>query len=136
LEHTTSFIRTRFSESDAFGHINNVSFFIYLEQARVDFFVDTHIIESPKDWTFVVASLHCDFIKQAQINQNLVVKTWVSHIGNSSLKLKHKILNETGEELIAKGEVVLVSFDFLEQKSKQLNEVMIGKLNNYLHEDH
>ncbi len=37
LVHRT-LIRTRFGESDAFGHINNVSFFTYLEQARVDFF--------------------------------------------------------------------------------------------------
>lgn len=37
LVHLTE-IRTRYCESDALGHINNVSYFIYFEQARVDFF--------------------------------------------------------------------------------------------------
>jgi acyl-CoA thioester hydrolase len=130
MEHQTS-IKTRFSESDAFGHINNVSFFIYLEQARVDFFVDTQIIENSDGWSFVVASAHCDYVKQAQINQNLVVKTWVSHIGRTSVKLTHKILDQTSEELIAVGEVALVSFNFKTQKSEPLNEQMVEKLKYY-----
>lgn len=131
MEHQT-FIKTRFSESDAFGHINNVSFFIYLEQARVDFFVDTNILEKSNDWSFVVASAHCDYIKQAHINQNLVVKTWVSHIGRTSVKLTHKILDQSSEELIAIGEVVLVSFNFKEQKSEPLNKQMVEELKNYV----
>ena len=134
MEHN-SFVRTRFCESDAFGHINNVSYFIYLEQARVDFFVDTNILDNVTDWSFVMASAHCDFIKQAYINQNLVIKTWVSHIGRTSVRLKHKILEQTSEELIAIGEVVLVYFSLTEQKSKPLNERMVEKLKYYLQAD-
>lgn len=130
LEHY-SIIRTRFCESDAFGHINNVSFFIYLEQARVDFFVDTHILEKAEDWFFVVASLHCDYLKQASINQNLKVKTRVSHIGRTSVKLNHEILDVKNEDVIAKGEVVLVSFDFISQCSKPLSEQIVEILKKY-----
>jgi acyl-CoA thioester hydrolase len=133
MEHIT-YIRTRFCESDAFGHINNVSFFVYLEQARVDFFVDTHILQDSNEWSFVVASAHCDFIKQAHINQNLIVKTWVSRIGRTSVTLKHQILDQTNEELIAVGEVVLVSFDFKTQTSEPLNEQMVEKLKSYTQE--
>jgi len=130
MEHN-SYIRTRYCESDAFGHINNVSFFIYLEQARVDFFVDTHIFENTQEWSFVVASAHCDFVKQAYINQDLVVKTWVSRIGRTSVTLKHKIIDKTTEEVIAIGEVSLVSFNFTEQKSQPLEERMVEKLKEY-----
>jgi acyl-CoA thioester hydrolase len=130
MEHQ-SFIRTRFCESDALGHINNVSFFIYLEQARVDFFMDAQILENLNDWSFVAASAHCDFIKQAFVNQNLVVKTWVSQIGRTSLKLKHQILDQNNEELIAEGEVVLVSYNVTEQKTEPLSEQIKEKLNLY-----
>jgi acyl-CoA thioester hydrolase len=130
VEHKT-FVRTRFCESDAFGHINNVSFFIYLEQARVDFFLDTKILDHLEDWSFVAASVHCDFIKQAFINQNLVIKTWVSHIGNTSVKLKHKIFDQTNEELIAEGEDVLVSYSMTEQKPERLSEQMKEKLKSF-----
>jgi acyl-CoA thioester hydrolase len=134
MEHQT-FVRTRFCESDAFGHINNVSFFIYLEQARVDFFIDAKIFGDVKDWSFVAASAHCDFKKQAFINQNLVIKTWVSHIGNTSVKLKHKILDQANDELIAEGEVVLVSFSMAEQKPEPLNTRMKEQLVLYTHDD-
>jgi acyl-CoA thioester hydrolase len=130
MEHK-SFVRTRFCETDALGHINNVSFFIYLEQARVDFCMDAQIVENLKDWSFVAASAHCDFKKQAYVNQILVVKTWVSHIGHTSVKLKHQILDQTNEELIAEGEVVLVSYNITEQKTEPLNEQMKEKLKLY-----
>ena len=130
MEHQ-SFIRTRFCESDALGHINNVSFFIYLEQARVDFFMDTQILGNLEEWSFVAASAHCDFKKQAYVNQNLVVKTWVSHIGRTSLKLKHQILDQQNEDLVAEGEVVLVSYNVTEQKTEPLSEQMKEKLSLY-----
>ena len=31
-------VNVRFSETDALGHINNTSYFIYLEEARMKFF--------------------------------------------------------------------------------------------------
>lgn len=127
----TSFVRTRFCESDALGHINNVSYFIYLEQARVDFFMDAEILENLKDWSFVLVSAHCDFIKQAFINQSLLVTTTVSHIGHKSVKLKHQILDQTNEELIAEGEVVLVYFNIAEKKTEPLTDRIVEKLKLY-----
>jgi acyl-CoA thioester hydrolase len=130
MEHQ-SLVRTRFCESDALGHINNVSFFIYLEQARVDFFIDTQILEDIEDWSFVAASVHCDFKKQAFVNQSLVIKTWVSHIGRTSVKLKHQIFEKINEELIAEGEDVLVSYNVTEQKADPLSEQIKEKLKLY-----
>lgn len=31
-------VKVRFCETDALGHINNTSYFIYLEEARIAFF--------------------------------------------------------------------------------------------------
>lgn len=128
-----SYIRTRYSESDALGHINNVSFFIYLEQARVDFLVNNGIVENTENWNFVVVSVHCDFIKQAYIHQKLVAKTSVSRIGRTSFTINHVIVDETTEEVIAKGEDVLVCFDLTEQSSKPLDDRMLEKLKVYVH---
>lgn len=133
MEHNT-YIKTRYCETDAFGHVNNVSYFIYLEQARVDFFIDTGMFENTEDWNFVVASAHCDYVSQAYVNQNLVVKTWVSRLGNSSVTLKHKMVDLTTEAVIATGEVVLVAFDFTSQKSEPLSEEIVRHLKQYLHD--
>ncbi|MBZ5750015.1 acyl-CoA thioesterase [Metabacillus rhizolycopersici] len=127
-----SFVRTRYFESDVYGHINNVSFFIYLEQARVDFFADNNLHKNQEEWSFVVASAHCDYINQAYVNQNLVIRTYIDHIGRKSIKLKHQIMDQASEELIAEGEVVLVHFNFKTQLSEPLDEELIKKLSTYL----
>jgi acyl-CoA thioester hydrolase len=93
--------------------------------------MDTQIVGNLKEWSFVAASAHCDFKKQAYVNQNLVVKTWVGHIGRTSVKLNHQILDQQNEDLIAEGEVVLVLYNLMEQKTEPLTEQIKEKLNLY-----
>ncbi|WP_180954852.1 acyl-CoA thioesterase [Bacillus sp. V3-13] len=121
-------IVTRYSESDALGHISNVSYLIYFEQARVDFILGTRIIGDIKDWPFVLASTHCDYKKQLHVNQNIVVKTFVKRIGLRSFTLGHQIFIEDTGELAAEGEGVIVHFDFVLQKSTPLTDEMIKRL--------
>ncbi|HJV45082.1 MAG TPA: thioesterase family protein [Bacillota bacterium] len=133
--HTTT-IRPRFCETDALGHINNVSYFIYFEQARVEFFIDSQIEKNLEGWSFVLASAHCDFRKQAYLHQSLMVMTTVSHIGRSSVKLKHRMIDQSTEEFIAEGEDVLVRVNLTTQKSEPLTEDMITILKNYFANEH
>lgn len=132
LVHET-LIETRYCESDALGHINSVSYFIYLEQARVKFLTDIKLSSNPNnDWPFVLVSTKCDFKNQLFINEKIIIKTTVSHIGTSSFKLNHTLMNqETGVE-IANGESVIVYYDFETQKSSPLPEHMKQKLRLYV----
>lgn len=125
-------VRTRFCETDALGHVNNVSFFIYFEQARVDFFIDTGVIKDIDNWSFVAASVRCDFRKQAYVHQQLDVQTTVSRLGRSSLTLKHQIIDQLSGDLIAEGEDILVHFDFDLQQSTPLREDQIELLKPYV----
>lgn len=131
VEHK-SYVRTRYCESDVFGHINNVSYFIYLEQARVDFFVELGMLEKQTDWSFIVASARCDYRSQAYVNQKLVIQTFVTHIGRTSFKLSHQIVDQESNVLIAEGEVILVQFDFYQQESIRLSEELTDILKKYL----
>lgn len=125
-------VETRYCESDALGHINSVSYFIYLEQARVKFLTDTKLSSNPNnDWPYVLVSTKCDFKNQLFINEKIIINTTVSHIGTSSFKLNHALMNqETGVE-IANGESVIVYYDFETQKSLPLPEHIKEKLRLY-----
>ena len=124
-------IRTRYCESDSLGHINNVSYLIYLEQARVDFMLDNEIIPSIENWPFVLASIHCDYIKQVYVNQTLSISSFVVEIGQSSFKLANEIRDRQTDELLAFGEAVIVHFDFTKQKSSPIPDEMRRKLEVY-----
>lgn len=124
-------ITVRFGETDALGHVNNTSYFIYLEEARIKFFEQFGYKDSKK-WNFILASTKCDFVSQAYFNQKLKVTSFVSKIGTKSFQLNHDILdNETGK-LIAKGSEVIVFFDFDAQKSIPIPELLRVELERHL----
>ena len=127
----TILIDTRYCESDALGHINSVSYFIYFEQARVKFLVDNNIVQNVNDsWPYILVSSKCDYKEQLFINESIKVNTIVRSLGRSSFVLEHFILREGKETILAIGESVMVYYDFNSQRSIPLTEELLGKFNN------
>jgi acyl-CoA thioester hydrolase len=112
----------RFGETDALGHVNNTSYFIYLEEARIRFIESLGFDMNVECWNFILASTKLDFINQGFFNQVLTIKTYVSKVGTKSFELMHEVnCSQTGE-LIAKGNAIMVYFDFDLQRSAQIPE--------------
>lgn len=125
-------VKVRFCETDALGHISNISYFIYLEEARTDFFAELGFGRDLNNWKIILASISCDFISQGYYDQKLIVLTEVSRIGNSSFQLVHKIKDAESGQLIAKGQADAVHFNFDTQKSEDLPEDKRQQLERYL----
>lgn len=122
------FVKVRFGETDALGHINNTSYFIYTEEARVRFFEALGYSMNTGNWQFIMASTKCDFINQGYFNQELSIKTYVSRIGTKSFQLEHDMICMKTNKLIAKGEATVVYFDFEKQQSEVIPESLREKL--------
>ncbi|MDN7243203.1 thioesterase family protein [Planococcus sp. N028] len=131
MAHETT-VKVRFSETDALGHISNISYFIYMEEARTDFFEEIGFGTDIADWKIILVSAKCDFVRQGHFNQRLKVITEISRIGNSSFMMVHQILDEKTGELIAKGEAGAVYFNFETQKGEPLPAKYKGKLERHL----
>ncbi|ETI69000.1 acyl-CoA thioesterase [Neobacillus vireti] len=131
IHHTTQIV-TRYCESDALGHINSVSYFIYLEQARVEFLLDNEIIPNLDNWPFILVSTNCEYKQQIYVNDRIVVNTFLKEIGRSNFTLGHKIVHEDRDELLAYGESVVVHFDFEQQKSSPVPVEMRNKMEKFL----
>lgn len=125
-------VKVRFSETDALGHISNISYFIYLEEARTDFFEELGFGHDISNWKIILASASCDFISQGYYNQKLIVLTEVSQIGNSSFQVVHEIKDAESGELVAKGQGSAVHFNFKTQKSETLPNANRQQLEKYL----
>jgi acyl-CoA thioester hydrolase len=117
-------VQARFGETDALGHINNTSYFVYLEEARIRFFESLGFSMELNDWKFILASAKCDFVSQGYFDQLLTVKTYVSRIGSKSFQLEHDIVCSQTHQLIAKGNAIIVYYDFKNQKSEALPELL------------
>lgn len=125
-------IKVRFCETDALGHINNASYFVYLEEARIRYFEHLGFNMSMKSWNFILASATCDFLSQGYFNQTLTINTYVSKIGTKSFTLGHDIVCEETEEIIARGKATIVYFDFETQQSAIIPDFLREGLNKSL----
>jgi acyl-CoA thioester hydrolase len=129
--HTTT-VKIRFCETDALGHVNNTSYFIYLEEARIRLFEELGYGSDVKEWHFILASTKCDFVNQAFFGQTLKIETNVSKIGNKSFQIVHRILDEKTGTLIALGDSTIVYFNFITQKSEPIPDDLRKQLERYL----
>ncbi|MFC0469469.1 thioesterase family protein [Halalkalibacter kiskunsagensis] len=107
-------VKVRFSETDAFGHVNNTSAFVYFEEARMEFFKHLGFMQKwasvRYETMIVVADLQCDYIKQMTFDQKLSVSIHINHISRSSLDLHYMVVNENAEFcLTGRGTVVQIS---------------------------
>ncbi|USK61784.1 acyl-CoA thioesterase [Peribacillus asahii] len=112
-------VYVRFCETDAAGHVNNTSYFIYMEEARTKFFKAVGYDKDNRgEMNFVVASAQCDYLAQAYANQTLTLSTRVSRIGTKSYTLAHEIKSADTGAMIAAGSAVIVCFNFQTQQSE------------------
>ncbi len=124
-------VKVRFSETDALGHVSNISYFIYLEEARIELFRALGFEMDLKKWNVILLSATCHFFKQAFFDQQLTVRSFVTKIGNSSFMIGHRILDAETGQLIAEGEAGAVCFDFEKQKSERLPEAIRNRLEKF-----
>ncbi|MCY8838963.1 acyl-CoA thioesterase [Bacillus atrophaeus] len=100
-------VSVRFSETDMFGHMNNVTPFVYFEEARISYFKKLHMMNENRETMTVVASQQCDYLRQVMPYEALRIFVKTSAVGNASLTLHYIGENQEGEPCFT-GTVVMV----------------------------
>jgi len=102
----------RWRDLDAFNHVNNASYLTYLEEARLQW-----LGALPGPWLDstsapVLAAIQINYRRPIAWPENLMVELSCLRLGNSSLRLGHRILAAgTTERVYSDGEVVMVWID-------------------------
>jgi len=110
-------LAVRWGDMDALGHINNVKFFTYDEQVRLQYF-DAIAAVVPDFWKgsgIILAKLGCDFVGQLRYPATLDIGFRISRLGRSSFDTEAAMFE--GERLVAVSRGTLVWFDYVQQKS-------------------
>ncbi|CAL9567836.1 hypothetical protein SUDANB178_04735 [Streptomyces sp. enrichment culture] len=101
---------------DAYGHVNNVVFLRYLEEARVDF-----LFRPDKDFQqgSVVARHEIDYKRQlVHRHEPVTIELWVSEIKAASFTLAYEV--KDGDLVYARASTVIVPFDFAAQRPRRI----------------
>jgi len=114
-------VEIRWSDVDAYLHVNNAVYATYLEECR-DEWVD-RVLEGVSDtWDFVLARVAIDFRRELRLeDEEVVVSCSLARIGNSSITLGEQIRTRDGE-LSAESEAVLVARDRERGRSRLLSD--------------
>ena len=119
-------IKIRFGETDAFGHVNNVSYFTYFEQARLDYLEHLGLIERflnhSSGHVLVTANLECHYLSQLHYGQKIDLFVRTVKIGNSSFELEYAVQEKNSGSIAAVGRGTIVYFDQKNNKSHVIPE--------------
>jgi acyl-CoA thioester hydrolase len=114
-------VEIRWSDVDAYMHVNNAVYATYLEECR-DEWVDQTLSGVGDTWDYVLARVAIDFRRELRIeDEEVVVSCRLERIGNSSIVLREEIRTRDGE-LSAESEAVLVARDRTLGRSRPLTE--------------
>ncbi len=123
----------RWGDLDYFGHINNASYLVFVQEARADFSFYSRIRNGEKAIfeDMVVARAELDYIEAIYVGGvSLDVEIGVARIGNSSFDLAYEM--SIGGVLHARAMTVQVTVDMETKKSRPLNEEEKNYLKKYL----
>src|SRR5699024_9081894 len=121
-------IKIRFSETDMFGHVNNVSRFIYFEEARTDYFNSLeYSLDDSSGSIPIVAALQCDYRTELYYGDKLKVYVKVATARTSSIDIHYLGVNEK-EEICLTGRGALVNVNPATKKAAPLSEELKKKM--------
>jgi len=96
-------------DMDAFGHINNVLYYRYMESARIRYMDELNIFQH--DVYTVVASNQCKYIRPVFYPDQLKIGARVEEMRNSALRMSYLLWSEQQQAIVALGEAVMVCVD-------------------------
>lgn len=112
---------------DAIGHVNNAIYFRYIESGRIAYFdaidatagLDGGTGEGP-----ILADIQCSFIGQLRYPAQIDIGTRTATIGTKSFGIETGIFLAGEDEPVATSRAVVVWFDYVNQRTAALPDVL------------
>ena len=97
-------VSLRFSDQDSMGHINNVAYAAYVEQARVAF-IDTFLRNrGDSGLDYILASVNIDYRREMRFPGTIDIGARLQRIGNKSITTGYGLFKD-GENVATAGSV-------------------------------
>jgi len=118
-------IPIRWGDMDAMGHLNNTSYFRYMETIRIDWMRSIGGMPDPAGEGPVIVNAFCNFYKQLEYPGDVLVKMYVSGLARSTFEswVTMERVDQPGV-ICAAGGATTIWVDFPAQKSKTLPDWM------------
>ncbi len=117
----TAQVAMRWSDMDAYGHVNNVQFLTYVEEARVEMFQAVPLSGVDQVTAgILVASSEIKYLKPLLHRVAPVpIDVWVTRVGAASFALAYEVHDADGP-VYARAASVMVPYDFANERPRRL----------------
>ena len=118
-------IPIRWGDMDAMGHVNNATYFRYMETARIEWMHGLGFVGSNQGEGIVIVNAFCNFMRQFEHPGEVLIKTFVSAPGRSSFDTWATMeRSDQPGEICATGGATVVWVNHVQQKSAPLPEAL------------
>ena len=118
-------IPIRWGDMDAMNHVNNTTYFRYLETVRIDWMRSIGCQPDPKGEGPVILNAFCNFYKQLEYPGDVLVKMYVSDPARSTFESWGTMSRTDDPDVIyAAGGATTIWVNFPAQKSAPLPDWM------------
>jgi acyl-CoA thioester hydrolase len=116
-------VALRWSDMDAFGHVNNNQFMVLLEEARVAMTFGAAADSGLAGFRegIVVARHEVDYLLPVVVPAETRVELWVDRIGNSSFTFAYELI--ANDKLALKAKSVMVPFNTETQRPRRITDL-------------
>ena len=131
----------RWSDMDAFGHVNNVVFLRYLEEARIDFMFRLAPGDGSPSFSggSVVARHEIDYVRPlVHRHEPVIIESWVTKINAASLTIAYEVKEADDPakadpaQVYVRASTVVVPFDLDAQRPRRITAEEKSFLEKYL----
>jgi acyl-CoA thioester hydrolase len=113
-------VEIRYADLDPQGHLNNAKFLSFFEQARIHYMIELGLFTRERSFMeigVIVADVHITYLEPVFFGQNVKVGVHVMKLGMKSMTWEQNIVEADSDKELARGEVVLVTYDYKEEKT-------------------
>ena len=121
-----SLIPIRWGDMDAMGHVNNTTYFRYLETIRIDWLRSIGGMPNPLGEGPVIVNAFCNFYKQLEYPGEVLVKMYTSNPARTTFETWVTMaLADAPDSIYAAGGATTIWVDFPTQKAKALPDLSL-----------
>ena len=126
---------------DSFGHVNNIIYLKWCETSRVELFrnmydvktLDTENIQLGSGVGPILANFNCNYRIPIKYPDVIYIKTRISHIGNTSYGIEHKMYSKNNDEkIVFDGSSVIVMVNYKKETKFKLDSEMKKTLEKFM----
>jgi len=127
-------IEVRYGDLDPQGHLNNAKYLTYFETGRIQYFTELELFQpgqSFMDIGVIMAKASVSFRAPVHYGMPVNVGVHIGKLGGKSITVEQNIVHAESGEVLATGEVILVTFDYHQNKTISIPDVMREKISKY-----